>query len=263
MNTPSRPVNDPRERFSQRVADYVKARPSYPRAALDCLRDEFGLRREHVIADVGAGTGIATGLLLERGCTVYAVEPNAAMRAEAESALRGNPRFRSVAASAEATTLPPRSVDWVVAAQAFHWFDPDGARREFSRILRPGGNVALLWNDRREDTPLMSEYEDFVQRFGIDYEQIKHQGQAALARIDRLFRSAPPEVRSFVNIQRLDLDGLIGRAASSSYLPGRGHPRYNEMVAALGELFARHQHGGEIAFEYATRLHVGRVENGE
>lgn len=150
-------------RFSNRVQDYIRYRPGYPQAVMDCLRDEFGLRPQQVVADIGSGTGISTGLLLDNGHRVIAVEPNADMRAAAETRYGSNGAFQSVAAPAEATTLPDASVDWIVAAQAFHWFDVEKCRVEFRRILKRGGFVALLWNDRRDDTPFLRGYDALLK----------------------------------------------------------------------------------------------------
>ena len=138
---------DPTARFTERVADYAAHRPSYPPEVIGVLAREGVLRPDDVVADVGSGTGILTRLLLAHGNTVHAVEPNAAMAEEARARLGGNPRFRPVSGRAEATGLPDASCDVVTAAQAFHWFDVDGARRELRRILRPGGPVVLTWSD--------------------------------------------------------------------------------------------------------------------
>lgn len=157
---------DPTERFSNRAEDYVRYRPGYPRAILPPLREDCGLAPESRIADVGSGTGLLGRVFLDDGETVYGVEPNAEMRAAGERSLRGYPRFHSVAASAEATSLAEASVDFIVAGQAFHWFDAQAARREFARILRPGGWVAVLWNERRTDaTGFLRAYEALLRRF--------------------------------------------------------------------------------------------------
>src|SRR3954468_20199343 len=149
----------PEARFSNRVADYVRYRPSYPPAVLDMLRREAGLEPKAVIADVGSGTGISAGLFLREGCTVFAVEPNNEMRHAAETLLKDHTSFHSVSGTAEATTLTEHSVDFVVAAQAFHWFNPKPTRAEFTRILKPGGWVVLMWNERRLDTnPFLRDY---------------------------------------------------------------------------------------------------------
>src|SRR5712691_7831802 len=140
---------DAKQRFSNRVADYVRYRPGYPPAVLDLLRTDCGLRPDHVVADIGSGTGILSKLFLENGNRVFGVEPNAEMRQAGEEYLASYDGFSSIEGSAESTTLADSSVDFITAAQAFHWFDPQAARREFARILKPGGWVVILWNDRR------------------------------------------------------------------------------------------------------------------
>ena len=137
------------ERFSNRVANYVKYRPGYPKEILDVFRDEMNLRTDSIIADVGSGTGISSKVFLENGNKVHGVEPNAAMREAAEEFLNNFPQFESVDGTSEATNLPDDSVDFIIAAQAFHWFEPNKTRPEFKRILREGGYVALIWNERQ------------------------------------------------------------------------------------------------------------------
>jgi ubiquinone/menaquinone biosynthesis C-methylase UbiE len=142
-------VKDSTRRFSSRVGNYVRYRPAYPSAVLDLLKSDCSLTAASVIADVAAGTGIFTRMLLENGNRVFGVEPNVEMRKAGEEFLRAYPHFTSVAGTAEATTLADHSVDVVTAAQAAHWFDRGQARREFIRICRPGGWTVLLWNERR------------------------------------------------------------------------------------------------------------------
>lgn len=160
----------PTDRFSDRVENYVRYRPSYPAAVLDVLREEIGLTPDWSIADVGSGTGISAALLLDNGNEVFAVEPNGPMRAAAEKLLAPYPKFHAVDGTAEATTLDARSVDAVVAAQAFHWFDPAAFGGECRRILKPNGWAVLLWNARRLDaTPFLRGYEELLQKYGTDY----------------------------------------------------------------------------------------------
>ncbi|MFM1850906.1 MAG: hypothetical protein RIS54_590 [Verrucomicrobiota bacterium] len=139
-------------RFSDRVEAYVRYRPGYPADLISTLVAEAQLGPDSVVADVGSGTGIFTALLLPDTGTVHAIEPNAPMRTWAESTMGAEPKFHSHGTPAEATGLPDASVDLVTAAQAFHWFDPVATRREFARILKPGGQVALIWNERLTDT---------------------------------------------------------------------------------------------------------------
>ncbi len=174
---------DVEARFSDRVADYAKHRPSYPAAAIDFVLRTLALGPGSSAADLGSGTGIFAELLLARGVSVRAVEPNRPMREAAERTLFAREGFSSHDGTAERTGLEDRSVDAVVAAQAFHWFDPASARRECERILRPrasGSNVALVWNARRESgTPFLEGYEALLMEGAVDYAEVRHQGVAS------------------------------------------------------------------------------------
>ena len=161
---------DPAARFSNRVADYARARPSYPSELMNLLESEVGLARGCTVADVGSGTGILTGLLLETGCRVIGVEPNDEMRGAAEARLAGHPEYQSIPGTAENTGIAENSVDVVTAAQAFHWFDVARSAREFRRILRQKGWVVLVWNRRRvADTAFSGGYERFLEEWGRGY----------------------------------------------------------------------------------------------
>ncbi|MEL6342088.1 MAG: class I SAM-dependent methyltransferase [Myxococcota bacterium] len=244
---------DATQRFSDRVADYVKYRPNYPDLLLTHLAEAGGKD----VADVGSGTGILTAGLLERFETVYAIEPNADMRAAAEHALAEVPGFISLDARAEKTGLPERSVDLVCAAQAFHWFAPVATRAEFERILRPGGMIALIWNDRQTDiTPFLEGYEAALQTWNTDDNKVNHRN--AEARVEDFFQGMPHGIQEFKNEQRLDEDGLLGRIRSSSYTPPPGHPDHTPMMNAFAELFDRHQREGVVRILYVTRLYWGR-----
>jgi SAM-dependent methyltransferase len=249
---------DSTTRFSDRVADYSRYRPAYPDALLTVLQREIGLSRSSIVADIGSGTGISSDLLLRIGCTVFAVEPNAEMRKAAEARFGNEPRFRSVAARAEATTLGDRSVDVVTAGQAFHWFAAREARAEFIRILRPGGTVALFWNTRRTGgSPFLSAYERLLQQFATDYLQVNHRNVSTPDL--RAFFGGDYEARLFPNEQIFDFDGLRGRLLSSSYTPGPEHPDHPLMLAALRQLFDAHHEHGFVRMEYDTELFFGPV----
>ncbi|HEY3596497.1 MAG TPA: class I SAM-dependent methyltransferase [Paraburkholderia sp.] len=247
------------QRFSDRVADYVKFRPTYPRELVTFLHDTCGLAPGARIADIGAGTGISAKVFLEEGHRVVAVEPNEAMRSAADAWLAGYDGFTSVAGTAEATTLADASVELVIAAQAFHWFDPVNARREFARILTPGGLVALFWNSRLlEGSPFLSGYEALLQRYSTDYQAVAER-YGDDASMSTWFGDAFAHKAYFPNAQLLDFDGLKGRLMSSSYAPKAGHPNHEPMLAALRELFDRTQHDGMVEFTYQTRLYVGHA----
>ncbi|WJF89127.1 class I SAM-dependent methyltransferase [Paraburkholderia bonniea] len=246
------------QRFTDRVADYVKYRPSYPQEVVSFLHETCGVAPAARVADIGAGTGISAQLFIAAGHPVIAVEPNQAMRAAADSWLGDSGLFRSVAGTAEATTLEAASVDLVIAAQAFHWFDPATARREFARILTPSGLVALFWNSRRlEGSPFLAGYEALLRRYGIDYTLVaeRYADDAAMA---EWFGQGFLHQARFANHQRLDLAGVQGRLMSSSYAPKPGHANYAPMQAALRTLFERTAQDGEIELTYDTWVYVGR-----
>ncbi|MGH8018805.1 MAG: class I SAM-dependent methyltransferase [Opitutaceae bacterium] len=223
------------------------------------MRNHAGLGPDADVADIGAGTGILTRLLLDANARVHAVEPNAPMREALLAASRDHARLCVRDGSAEATGLPDRSIDLVTAAQAFHWFKPVAARREFARILRPGGHVALIWNTRLDAaTPFLTAYEHLLRRRSPDYAAVDHRRVDA-ALIAPFFAPGPVRTFTFPNEQRFDFDGLRGRLLSSSYAPAAGHPDHEPMLAELRAIFHRHQSAGSISFLYRTELHLGKL----
>jgi ubiquinone/menaquinone biosynthesis C-methylase UbiE len=248
---------DSTQRFSSRVDTYVKYRPSYPKEAVNYLFDVVGLRPGEEAADIGAGTGIFSKLLLERGVKVTAVEPNDKMREAAKKELGDNKGFRIVAGSAEATGLPDQSVNMIVCAQSFHWFDRQAARTEFQRIVRPGGRTALIWNSRlTEGTPFREQYDQLLYRYGTDYAQVVHTNITP-EMLASFFEEETLHEARFINSQLFDFDGLRGRLLSSSYCPLPGHPNYEPMLAELLSLFERNQVNGKISFDYVTQVFWG------
>jgi SAM-dependent methyltransferase len=250
----------PTERFSNRVENYIKYRPGYPPEIVEILKAECGLTPAAVVADVGSGTGILTELLLKNGNRVFGVEPNREMREAAERLLAGYANFTSVAAPAESTTLPVHSVDLVVAAQAFHWFDRAAARREFARILKPGGRVVFLWNERRAtSSPFLRAYEGLLQTYAPEYKQVDHKQVAAQEAIADFFSPGSFALARFSNQQAFDFEGLKGRLLSASYTPEAGHPNHQPMLDGLRALFEAHQVGGCVTLEYETRMYYGQL----
>ncbi len=262
MSTPGS-IPDATTRFSDRAAAYARYRPGYPPEVVTRLVRDHGLERRHVIADVGSGTGLFAELLLRNGNPVFGVEPSEAMRAAGVARLAAWPTFTSVAGTAEQTGLPEASVDWVAAAQSFHWFDVRAARREFLRILRPTADwrprVVLLWNVRREDTPFLREYEALLHEFGTDYAVVRHQNVETDGRLGTFFGSRTIAFFELPNRQVLDFEGLRGRTFSASYVPPETDPRGTALAARLRQLFDRHAVGGSVTIEYDTRVYVGDI----
>jgi len=251
---------DPTQRFSSRVDNYIRYRPSYPAAILGLLEKECGLTPEWVVADAGAGPGNLTRLFLDNGARVVGVEPNREMREAGERLLRGYPTYSSVVGTAEATTLADASVDLVTAGQAFHWFDQTRARQEFARILRPPRWVALVWNERRVDaTPFLAAYERLLRTYGTDYAQVGHRDAAARTALECFFAPNGYRRATFENRQMFDYEGLEGRLLSSSYAPETGQRGHDAMLGELRALFDKYQEDGTVAFAYDTSVYYGRI----
>ena len=245
-------------RFSDRVENYVRYRPGYPPEVLDLLRDECGLSPSHIVADIAAGTGAFTRLLLENGNSVFAIEPNLEMREMGVHLLESYPRLVSVAGRAEETTLRSGSVDFITAAQAAHWFDLPRARAEFARILKPKGWCVLLWNERlTSSTPFLHDFENLLLTYATDYEEVRH--ERTTARINEFFAPAPFSERIFSMRQEFDYEGTAGRLLSSSYAPLEGHPNHAPMMRELQRIFRAHAENSMVEFEYNTRVFYGHL----
>jgi len=263
MHDPA-PMPDPTRRFSDRVEYYVRSRPRYPREILDFCRSELRLAPADQVADVGSGTGFLSELFLQNGNPVFAVEPNDAMRLAAEKSLSRIPTFHSVKGTAEQTGLPAGAFGFVVAGQAFHWFDRDRARLEFQRLLRPDGWVLLVWNDRERDPAADSfsaAYDAMVSQFQIDWHKVRHESITAQDSrvLADFFAPGGYQHKTFANPQSLDLDGVLARALSSSYLPLPGQPGCDRMLDRLREIYRRHAKDGCVVQQYNTKVYYGRL----
>ena len=251
-------MNDSVERFSNRVANYVKYRPDYPREIITYLKSACRMTHESLIADIGCGTGISSQLFLENCNPVIGVEPNEAMRAAAVEFLSDFPDFKIVDGTSEATTLPDNSVDIVVAAQAFHWFDPVTARVEFHRILKPNGHIVLIWNERQlNTTPFLKDYEQFLLQYATDYTKVRHE-KINRERLRDFFQEEYA-AKTFQNSQVLNFEGLKGRMLSSSYMPSETDAVFDEMAKDLRALFAKHAENGKIRVLYDSNVYISQV----
>jgi len=255
----------PTERFSGRAEAYLRGRPRYPQNLIPFLSEKLGLTPAHVVADVGSGTGFLTEPFLANGNVVYAIEPNAAMRGAAESWLGNYSNFRSINATAEVTTLADRSVDFITAGQAFHWFEPTSTRREFIRILRQkslnaGGMVILVWNERRRDDSFAIEYQDLVDRHSLDEPAARARVDAVEpASIHAFFAPSSCELASLPNHQDLDAQGLVDRLLSISHMPGPDHPLQDRLIEAALDLFHKHAQNDRVRMNYNTSIFYGRL----
>jgi SAM-dependent methyltransferase len=249
---------NPTGRFSSRVDDYVRYRPSYPQEILPLLERECGLAASSAVADIGSGTGFLAKLFLDRGCSVRGVEPNAEMRRAGDAFLSGYPSFQSFDGIAERTGLPDASVDLVAAGQAFHWFDAAAARAEFRRVLRQPRWVVLIWNERRVSGPFLEGYETLLNRWAPEYKVVDHRRiDANLLR--EFFGRDDWKLATFDNEQVFDFAGVRGRLMSSSYAPQPGSDAFEPMMDELERLFHEHQDNGSVRFLYDTVVYYGRL----
>lgn len=246
------------DRFLGRAAVYAGARPGYP-AALAGWMSARGLLRGRV-ADIGAGTGLFTRLLLDAGAHVTALEPNPEMRAELLTAMAPEVRAGQLDVldgTAEATGLPAASVSLVTAAQAAHWFDPIPTAREFGRVLEPGGLVLLVWNDwRGVDAPFNRAYGEVVRAFS-DTDTPEVVSRVPDRELPQFFPSGF-ETRAFDHPVPFTRERLRALAGSVSYLPAPGGARSKPLAAALDAAFEAHQHGAEVTLHYQTHAYLGR-----
>lgn len=247
------------ERFSNRVENYVKYRPDYPKEFIDYLYSHVGFSKDSIIADIGSGTGILTRLLLEKGNRVVGVEPNKEMRKTAEILLEEYPKFISVDGTAETTGISNKSIDYIICAQAFHWFDREICKKEFERILKSKGMVVLVWNNRKvEESGFSAKYEELLKAYANDYKDVNHK-LITDAEFKAFFKSGQFKKIFFNNEQLFDFEGVKGRLLSSSYAPVSGDENYEILMAELKKVFNEYSIGGKVEFKYETECFIGEV----
>jgi SAM-dependent methyltransferase len=257
MNAPlPSPPENATSRFADRAADYAKARPSYPDALVDAVLGGLGDPSSLTIADVGAGTGVFSRLLADRGVRVVAIEPNAAMR----HAAAAHPNIEWRDGTGESTGLPNHSVDLITVAQAFHWMRPEDALREFHRILKPGGRLAHVWNIQDRSDPFTSGYCAAMERHAVDPPRSPWSLHDVSAVLDNHPLFTGREVVRVPSAQSLDFGALVARARSASYCPKSG-PGWDALRAELASLFDRFASEGAVNLRYSSEAHISRAHS--
>lgn len=244
--------------FSGKAEAYSAARPGYAGELMEWLTGKLGLGDGVTVADVGSGTGKFSKQLLETGCTVFGVEPNADMRAFAEKFLGNEKRFFSVNGSASDTALDSACVDHVTAASAFHWFDAAAFARECQRIVRPGGSAALVWNIRDASDQTVWECEELCRRLCPRFKGFSGNIHRDEGRVTGFFEKGC-ECADFRYDLFFSREAFVKRMLSSSYAPLPGEENFSAFAGALEELFDRRAEYGQIRIANFSRGYVGRV----
>ncbi len=245
--------------FHGKASVYSRFRPNYPQTMIHDLIRHNKLEESSLVADIGAGTGILTGQLLQAGLRVAAIEPNDDMRRIAEAAFSANPHFTAIAASAEQTSLGSGSVDFITVAQAFHWFNPEYFRNEARRILKPGGNVALIWNSRLPDAALIRESETICRQFCPDFRGFSGGTGSDPAVFHSFFKNGQYRLHVYDHPLAYNREQFIGRHLSASYAPRAADGNYRPFVKALTQLFDKYEQNGRVIFPNVTRCYCGKV----
>ncbi|WP_088187186.1 class I SAM-dependent methyltransferase [Desulfosporosinus sp. FKA] len=248
-----------KEKFSNKVSDYIKYRPTYPKEFINYLENELGFSKNSVIADIGAGTGILSNLLADKVKKIYAVEPNYNMRSACKEYCQGFNNFTTVDGSAEETGLPNYSVDFITVAQAFHWFDRDKSKIEFNRILRPNGKVVLVWNSRVTGNTFIKENDKLCRRVCPEFIGFSGGIGNGPELFSDFFKNGLYDSKVFENDRRLSLEEYIGSSLSASYAPAEGDENYQQFIDELTELFEKHSSDGIVLLPNKTRSYVGKI----
>lgn len=247
---PSKP-----EYFTGLAQNYAEHRPTYPRSAIAWMLDGFASPIR--AADIGCGTGISSRLLAGSGAAVIGIDPNQDMLEQARrasSSAASAPAIEYRIGSGEKTGLHEGSVDLVLCAQAFHWLDRFAALREFHRIIRAGGRLALMWNVRDDRDELTAQYSGLAHQAQADAAQRGlevHEMRSADPAVGGFFKET--RRKDFPNPQQLDLEGLLGRARSASYFPRSGQLR-EDLETAMHRLFEKYQRHGTVVLAHRTEV---------
>lgn len=245
--------------FHAKGSIYAKSRPLYPQSLIDYLTVQVPLTAESVAADIGSGTGIFSLQLQPLVKTVFAVEPNDNMRAQAETAFRAVNNIVSVNGSAENAGLKAGSMDCIFAAQAFHWFDRTAFQNECRRILKPQGKVVLIWNDRDMDAEIIRKNSEINATFCERYTGFSNGMDLRDTQPFDVFYKGAYDVMRFENGMEYDLDTFIGRNLSSSFAPREGEAYYEAYTKALASLFHEFSSDGTVKYPYWTHCYIGSV----
>lgn len=247
-----------RTKIANRVTYYNRYRPSYPERLYQYLVEKLDLKPKHVIADVGAGTGLSSRWFAANGNTIYAIEPSPEMRQAAAYNYQYYPDYHIIAGAAEDTTLPDNSVDFIIGGQSFDWFDHEKASPELKRILKPDGYVLLFWNERQtESSGFLRQFEELLKRHAPAYMELNLVDQREKA-VLQILQEGHYGYAEFDNCQIFNWEGLKGRLLSTSFIPDADQPEYHNLLSGLARDYKAHAVCGQVKVDYITKLYYGK-----
>lgn len=249
---------DNTKKFSGRAQDYTRGRPGYPKALFDRLYTDYGFSDNSCIADIGSGTGRFSKYLLDKGCTVYCVEPNEDMRRVAENELGDYNNFISVNGTSDITTLQNKSVDFITAAQAFHWFDAKKFKKECQRILRHDGKIVLIWNTRDMCSLFNIKSYDIYKKYCPAFKGYHGGMKDDDERILKFFNNNCDKI-IVENPLVFTKEKFIKRSLSASYSLKKGDENFNDYIRALENLFDEYSENGIVIMENNTTAYIGGI----
>lgn len=247
------------EKFSGKASVYARFRPSYPDNLFEYLYTVMGFKKESVIADVGAGTGLFSRNLLERHSYVICVEPNEEMFLKAREKLSVYSNCLFLMTSAEDTGVESNSVDFLTAAQAFHWFDREKFKTECQRILKKEGKAVLVWNARDAKAPITIENAVINQKMCPNFKGFSGGAQQDPKAYGDFFKNGYCQYKTFQNDIEYDMEGFIGRSLSGSYTPRENEAHFAAYIKELKQLFQKYEKNDVVKIPQITHCYVGNV----
>jgi ubiquinone/menaquinone biosynthesis C-methylase UbiE len=244
-------------KFTDKVDNYDKFRPNYPQEILLELK-RYNFSKNSIVADIGSGTGKLTQLFLENGNKTYAVEPNDNMRNKADILFKNISNYISINGTAEDSTLLDKSIDCITVGQAFHWFDPIKTIKEFKRIIKDNGILALIWNTRKVNTLFLNSYENIIKKYSKKHSDSGHRNIDD-NKIKEYFNKNYRKI-IISHHQKYDFDGVIGRYLSSSYSVNENTQKYVKVYNELKKTFEQNKEDdNKVRFNYDTEMYIGNI----
>ncbi|RGF73214.1 class I SAM-dependent methyltransferase [Ruminococcus sp. AF31-14BH] len=241
-----------KRRFDGKAENYSLSRPGYSPELFEFFED-MGVNEQSVFADIGAGTGKFSILLLERGYFVYSIEPNADMRSKAIETLEAYPKSIIIDAVAEKTTLPDKCVDVITVAQAFHWFSSHQFKKESSRILKDNGKVMLIWNLINENSNIIQSVKQCMKHYNSNFS-----GFNAGIHLDKIYYCIPNAQTSIYPYNlTYNRKRFCQRWLSSSFSPNKDMDYYKAFCCDINSIFNKYADNGLVTVENQTLVYVG------